>query len=195
MIASSYAQKVEEYAPEQERNKFISLIPKNAKILDAGCGSGRDCDYFVKHGFEVVGIDLSDKLLEIAKHRLPQVTFLKQDLRRLDFPDESFDGIWACATLHHLARSDMLTVLKKIFTLLKPNGILFVLVKEGVGEEDVKESLSSGLPRYYVYYSFDELKKLLEDAGFSNLDIYTWREEERRGGRSNLVWLTSFSKK
>lgn len=194
-IAKDYAKKVEEYGPVPERDKFISFLPKGAKILDAGCGSGRDSRYFVSKGFNVMGVDLSEKLLEIAKQNNPSITFFKQDLRKLDFPQESFDGIWACASLHHLRRSEVPKVLKKFFSLLKPRGALFVLVKEGTGEEDVQESLSSGLPRHYVYYSLNELKKLLEDAGFSIVDIYTWREEERRSGRSDLVWVTSFSKK
>lgn len=194
-IASSYAKQIEKYAPDIERNKFINLIPKGAKILDAGCGPGRDCYYFAKHGLNIIGVDLSEKLLEIAKKRVPQATFIKQDLRKLDFPEQSFDGVWVCASLHHLNRNDASRVLGKFFQLLKPNGVLFISVKEGTGEEDVRESLSSGLPRHYVYYKLEELKKLLEKAGFVVTEIYTWREEDRSGGRSDLVWLSSFAKR
>lgn len=66
-MADEYAKKLNDYAPRPEQEKFVSLLPKNATILDAGCGPGRDCEYFVKKGLKVVGVDLSDKLLDIAK--------------------------------------------------------------------------------------------------------------------------------
>lgn len=193
-IASSYAKQIDAYAPP-ERDKFIDLIPGSGKILDAGCGPGRDCDYFIEHGLQVVGVDLSEKLLEIAERRVPQVTFVKQDLRQLDFPNETFDGIWACASLHHLDRTDVADVLKSFFRLLKPNGILFVSVKEGSGEADIAESLSSGLSRHYVFYKLKEIETLLEKAGFEVVEIYTGREEDWHPGRSDLVWISSFSRK
>ena len=55
-IASEYAKKIDEYLPKPELQTFLSLLPKNATILDAGCGPGRDCEYFVQHGLRVVGV-------------------------------------------------------------------------------------------------------------------------------------------
>lgn len=196
-IASSYAKQIEDYAPRLELEKFIKLLPKGGKIMDAGCGPGRDCAYFVKQGFDVIGIDLSEKLLEIARKRTTQAKFIKQDLRYLDFPDNSFDGIWANSSLHHLDRNDISKVLEKFHRILKPQGILLVIVKEGSGDKDVSESLSSGLPRHYVFYRFAELEDILTFSGFKILETYAWREEDRypRDGRSELVFLSSFSKK
>ena len=194
-IADDYAKKLDDYAPRPEQEKFVSLLPKHIKVLDAGCGPGRDCDYFVKQGLQVVGVDLSEKLLVLAKERVPQAKFIKQDLRKLRFSDQSFDGIWACASLHHLKRDEVPLVLQKFFQLLTSHGILFILVKEGKGEVDIVESLSSGLPRHFVYYTLEELNTLLKEAGFSIIETYTWREEVRRSGRSDLVWISSFSRK
>lgn len=194
-MADEYAKKLNDYAPRPEQEKFVSLLPKNATILDAGCGPGRDCEYFVKQGFQVVGVDLSDKLLDIAKQRVPKASFSKQDLRALIFPPNSFDGIWACASLLHLHRAEVPQVLENFFHLLKPGGILFVMVKEGSGEADVNELLSSNLVRHFTYFTLEELKKLLEKAHFSVEEIYTWNEEVRRPGRRDLVWISSFSRK
>lgn len=192
-IAFDYAQKINRYLPMQELEKFMSLLPPNASVLDAGCGPGRDSEYFLTHGLQVTGIDLSAKLLALARRRVPRAKFIQQDLRSIDFPVNSFDGIWACASLHHLRRTDMPEVLSKFFHILKPKGVLFISVKAGTGEEDVVESLSSGLPRHFVYYQEDEKRALLVHAGFSDIDTSTYREDSRRSGRSNLVWLTSFS--
>lgn len=194
-MADEYAKKLNDYAPRPEQEKFITLLPKNATILDAGCGPGRDCEYFVKQGLKVVGVDLSDKLLDIAKQRVPKASFYKQDLRKLHFPIHSFDGIWACASLLHLHRAEVPQVLQNFFHLLKPSGILFVMVKEGLGEADVKESLSSNMVRNFTYFTLTELKKLLENSRFTVEEIYTWNEEVRRPGRRDLVWISSFSKK
>lgn len=109
--AKEYASKLDDYAPRPEQDKFISLIPKTGVVLDAGCGPGRDSEYFFQRGLSVTGVDLSKKLLEIAKNRVPQVKFLKQDLRKLKFPSNHFDGIWACASLLHLKREEIPTVL------------------------------------------------------------------------------------
>ena len=194
-IAHQYASKLDDYAPRPEQEKFVSLLPKSATILDAGCGPGRDCEYFVKQGFQVVGVDLSDKLLDIAKQRVPQASFYKQDLRSLDFSSSSFNGIWACASLLHLKREETPAVLSSFYTLLKPKGTLFVLVKEGTGEADIKETLSSNISRHFTYFTVNELKTLLTDAGFMVQEIYPWNEEVRRPGRRDLVWISSFSRK
>lgn len=194
-MAHEYAKKLNDYAPRPEQEKFVALLPKNATILDAGCGPGRDCEYFVKQGLKVVGVDLSDKLLDIAKQRVFQASFVKQDLRSLDFTPSSFDGIWACASLLHLHRAEVPQVLENFFHLLKPGGILFVMVKEGSGEADVKESLSSNMVRHFTYFTLTELKKLLENSRFTVEEIYTWNEELRRPGRRDLIWISSFSRK
>jgi len=194
-IAEEYAGKLDDYAPRPEQDKFISLLPKSASILDAGCGPGRDCEYFVQQGLKVVGVDLSKKLLEIARKRVPQAEFLKQDLRKLEFSVSSFDAIWACASLLHLRREEVPAVLQSFNKLLKNNGVLFVLVKEGKGDAEITEKLSSNTARHFTYFTLDELKKLLEDANFIVEDIYPWNEEVRRPGRRDLVWISSFSRK
>lgn len=194
-MAEKYARKLNDYAPLPERERFISLLPRRAQILDIGCGPGRDADYFTTKGFCVTGVDLSEKLLEVARARVPQARFSKQDFRRLRFLKQSFDGIWACASLLHLHRAEVPQVLENFFHLLKPGGILFVMVKEGLGEADVKESLSSNMVRNFTYFTLTELKKLLENSRFTVEEIYTWNEEIRRPGRRDLVWISSFSRK
>lgn len=193
--AEYYAKKLDDYAPRPEQEKFVKLLPKNARVLDAGCGPGRDCEYFTKLGFSVTGVDLSENLLSIARKRVPGAIFKNQDLRKLRFQREFFDGIWACASLLHLKRKDMPGVLRSFFRILKSNGVLFVQLKEGKGEADIIDPIIANLSRHYVYYSLPELKKILEETGFVIKDIYTWNEEVRRPGRRDLVWISSFSKK
>lgn len=71
---------------------FITYL-KGPKVLDVGCGPGRDAKYFSEHGLEVVGIDLAKSFIKIASQNAPQATFLKMDMRNLEFGKETFDGI------------------------------------------------------------------------------------------------------
>lgn len=194
-FAQDYARKIADYAPLPEREKFLQLVRKGNKILDAGCGPGRDSHYFSSQGLRVVGVDLSTKLLEIARKIAPQVEFFKQDLRHLNFPPESFTGIWACASLLHLQRVEILPVLKGFYELLSSNGILFIMVKSGKGEADVKEKLSNNLSRHFTYYEIEELKQLILKAQFHLIDIYFWNEKERNQSLRDLGWISCFSRK
>lgn len=194
-MVEKYAKKFNDFALLPERETFISLLPKFARVLDAGCGPGRDCEYFVSQKYSVTGVDFSEKLLEIARKRIPQATFYKQDLRSLRFPSQSFDGVWACASLLHLKRYEVPMVLGKFFQLLKPDGILFIMVKEGSGEEDIAEELSFHLSRYFTYFQQEELKKLVKDSGFEVIKQYAYNEKNRRPDHRDLWWISSFSRK
>lgn len=194
-MAQKYAKKLDDFAPLPEQERFISLLPPRARILDVGCGPGRDADYFATKGFRVTGVDLSEKLLEIARARVPQATLYKQDFQRLRFPKQQFDGIWACASLLHLKRREVPMVLRKFFRLLKSGGTLFIMVKEGSGEADVSEELSSHLSRHFTYFQQEELKDLVRDAGFEVVEQYTYNEKDRRPDHRDLWWISCFAGK
>ncbi len=195
MMAEKYAKKLNDYAPLPERERFISLLPNHAHILDVGCGPGRDADYFTANGSSVTGVDFSEKLLEIARLRVPQAIFYKQDFRSLRFSKQSFDGIWACASLLHLKRHEVPIVLNNFFQLLKSGGILFIMVKEGSGEADVAEELSFHLSRHFTYFQKEEVKHMVKDAGFEVIEQYAYNEKDRRPDHRDLWWISSFSKK
>lgn len=194
-IAQTYAARIEQFAPEQERRLFSKLVKKSGSILDVGSAAGRDSTYFAKQGFKVIGIDLSEELLKIARTKYPQLDFRLQDMRQLKFKPLSFDGIWANASLLHLKRAEVPSVLEQFYTLLKPKGVMFVSVKEGTGEKDVSEPLSENLLRHFTFFRLDELKQLLVNAGFTVENIYTYREGERHAGKRDLTIIASFSRK
>lgn len=108
---------------------FLSYLNKESKILDMGCGTGRDSKYFKQLGYLVKSIDGSKEMCKIASNLLneevEQLNFLD-----IDYKDE-FDGIFACASLLHLSNEDLLVVFKKISNALKENGILYACFKYG----------------------------------------------------------------
>ena len=108
---------------------FLSYLDKNSKILDMGCGTGRDSKYFKELGYLVKSIDGSLEMCKVASR------LLNEEVEQLNFLDidykEEFDGVFACASLLHLSNEDLLVVLKKISNALKENGILYTCFKYG----------------------------------------------------------------
>lgn len=84
-------------------NKFLKHVAPGGKILDAGCGSGRDSLYFIKRGYEVVSFDASEEMVRLSGELTGQQTLLMK-FEDIDFKDE-FDGIWACASLLHVPKT------------------------------------------------------------------------------------------
>ncbi len=155
---------------------FSDQLPKGSVLLDVGCGAGRDASYFINRGFSVTGIDFSEKLIDIAKRKVPKGKFLVMDFEELEFPENSFDGVWASASLLHVPRERLLAALIKINLVLKKGGLFFSLYRVGEGEKLTKEKRGNAvLERFYSYYKPDEIGDLLEKAGFkeikSELDI------------------------
>jgi ubiquinone/menaquinone biosynthesis C-methylase UbiE len=194
-IATQYALQAEAHAPAQEREKFTGMIPKGGKVLDAGCGSGRDAAYFETKDIGVVGIDLSDSLLVIARKVAANAEFINMDLRKMDFPDNKFDGIWACASIIHLKRVEIPPVLATFFRILKPGGVLMVMVKAGTRDEFTAEPSIPDKSRYYTYFSKKDIKDYITRAGFAVTEIYSYNEAERFPDGYPTDWIACFAQK
>lgn len=109
--------------------KFIKEIPVGGRILDVGCGSGRDSKYFIDNKFGVVPIDASVKMCEIASKYIG-VKALNVNILELDYEME-FDGVWACASLLHIFREKQRDALKILVKALKIGGVLYASWKYG----------------------------------------------------------------
>ncbi|MEK7165398.1 MAG: class I SAM-dependent methyltransferase [Patescibacteria group bacterium] len=195
-IAADYADTIENYAPQKELDQFLRLVKKGGEILDVGCAAGRDSFYFAEHELKVTGIDLSEQLLKIARKKGPHLNFKKQDMRQLKFSPASFDGIWAHASLLHLSRNEVPSVLRQFFKILKSTGILYISVKVGDGEADVIDDFSSEYPRHFTFFRKVELNKMIGNSGFKVLNIYKFTSRTRTSASGGpLNWIASFSRK
>jgi 2-polyprenyl-3-methyl-5-hydroxy-6-metoxy-1,4-benzoquinol methylase len=167
LTALEYERNAADLHPSELAQVLINNIPIGGSILDLGCADGRDAKIFSERGYNVTGIDLSTKLLEIARVKAPLAQFKQMDMRNLDFSSESFDGIWAVASFLHLPRGDISTVLKKCYEVLKPNGIIYVGVKQGIGEKfepDLRYNPKA--LKFYTYFQESELTKAMQEIGF-----------------------------
>lgn len=158
------------------------------KVLDIGCGPGRDAKYFAEHGCSVTGIDLAEKFLAIAaRQHIPGARFLKMDMRRLAFPDNSFDGIWACASLHHLPKEEAKEAIAEWQRVLRSKGLLFVSVKEGTEEGIQQYDKNHGKPKFFSFYSKEQLQQIVTGAGFQILNTLVEKKE--------FTWISIFAQK
>lgn len=148
---------------------FASWLPKNATVLDAGCGAGRDANILSEQGLKVTGVDLSGGLLKVAKKKFPTITFVEGNLLNLPFEDMSFDGVWSNTSLLHLETvGDVKQALSEMHRVLDKQGVLHVLVKAQTGADktSVVSDKLSGHDRFFQYFTLSEMKGLLSEAGF-----------------------------
>lgn len=136
---------------------FLQYMKETGRILDLGCGSGRDSLYFKNLGYDVTAVDGSKELCKLAsKH-----TGL--DVKCADFSalseEEFYDGIWACASLVHVENGKLLDILNKIRNALKKDGVIYICLKLGTGEEIDNQG------RYYAYVTKEEFMGMLNNCG------------------------------
>ena len=193
-IAHHYKQKTKHLELITEIKKFKKFLPKSAKVLDAGCGWGRDSKILSKN-FKVIGIDLSERLLDLAKAYAPKAKFQIGNISRTFFPSESFHGIWSNDTLIHLERKDILKTLREFHRLLRKNGILYLSVKEGEGEGWQEEEMSNYKPRFYTWFKEDEIINYLKKTGFRIIETEVFYEKKKLGLKRNLGIITCFVEK
>lgn len=163
------------------RNKFLRLIPKGGKILDAGCGPGRDLKLFKAFGYNPTGVDLSKGMVDRAR-KVCDCPVYQQSLTNLNI-DEKFDGIWAMASLLHIKRNEIPKVLKSFYKLLNPQGILFTSIKEGKGERVDKKG------RFYTDFGLEEMENYISQAGF------TIKEGFYTGDERGVTWINIIARK
>jgi ubiquinone/menaquinone biosynthesis C-methylase UbiE len=170
---------------EQDRQQFIARLPAGSKILDCGCGPGMDSERFSQLGYKVTAIDLSDRFVKLTKKRVPSAAVQKMDMRNLDFPQASFDGVWASFSLLHIRASEIQKTLLGFRTVLDERGLLFAALHRGPKTEWVKTTIS-GMERdtYVQEWLQTDIEAIVRGAGF---EIIGSRSFEREGGRYPLL--------
>ncbi|MFR0690483.1 class I SAM-dependent methyltransferase [Enterobacterales bacterium AE_CKDN230030158-1A_HGKHYDSX7] len=154
-------------------------------LLDFGCGPGRDLCVFRDLGHEAVGLDGCADFVAMAREASGCEVW-QQDFLALDLPPARFDGIYANASLFHVPRSELPRVLRQLQAALKPGGVLFSSNPRG----DNQEGWSGG--RYGSYHDLENWTRLLQEAGFVELEHYY-----RPAGlpREQQPWLASVWRK
>jgi SAM-dependent methyltransferase len=148
------------------RCRFLQYIPRGGRILDAGCGSGRDTVAFLKGGYSVKAFDGSAKMAERAS------IYSGQECAVLRFQDvafdREFDAIWSCAALLHVSKSEMKDVLRRMIRSLKLGGIAYFSFIEGNDERKSSDG------RFYNSYTTESFRELLQSVARTR-EVDCWK--------------------
>ena len=161
------------------QDKFLAQLEKGASILDFGCGSGRDTKYFLERGYAVEATDGSAELGKLASEytgiKVKQMLFSELDAV------EKYDGIWACASILHLAWEDLVVVMQKMVRAVKGEGVIYTSFKYG-------QFSGQRNGRFFTDLDEEGLAKLLKEVG--GLEVKElWITGDVRPGRGEEKWL------
>jgi len=165
--------------------EFEVLVKPKGRILDAGCGPGRDSLYFLKQGFDVIAFDASEAMVAYAA-QLTGAPVLKLSFNELEF-DNEFDGIWACASMLHVPHFEMDSVITRIIRALIPGGILYTSFKYG-NEEVFRNG------RLFSNYTKTTFLQLCSRHPKIKI-LKIWQTTDVRPNRTDERWLNVLCRK
>jgi SAM-dependent methyltransferase len=185
--ADSFWEGTRDHDVSQNRDALLEHLqgPKPYRILDFGCGPGRDLKEFKTLGHEAIGLEGAQRFVELAREYSGCAVW-HQDFLRLELPAEFFHGIFANASLFHVPSQELIRVLKELHGSLKSNGVLFSSNPRGENEEGWSGQ------RYGVYYNLERWREMVTAAGFFEITYYY-----RPPGlpREQQPWLASLWRK
>lgn len=167
------------------RARFLKLLPLHAFILDFGCGSGRDVRAFLEQGYGVDAVDGSAELCRMASEYTG--ISVKQMLFGELSATEQYDGIWACASILHLPKVELVDVLQKVADALKTCGVLYTSFKYGEFE-----GIRGG--RYFTDLTENSLGELIVKVPSLRI-VDTWITNDVRPGREEERWINILARR
>ena len=183
--AKAYVDSTRDVEFSQTQERFLQYLKPGARILDFGCGSGRDTKYFRNRGFQVEAVDGSAEFVRIASD------YTGINVRRMLFQDldevDRYDGIWACSSILHLPFAELEEVLGKMARALRRRGIVYTSFKYGT-----EEGGRSG--RYFTNMTEAKMAGLLERIPVYDVEEM-WVTFDVRPGRGDERWLNMILRK
>nr|WP_321261483.1 class I SAM-dependent methyltransferase [uncultured Sphaerochaeta sp.] len=164
---------------------LLPYIPSDGRILDAGCGSGRDSRYFLDRGYQVEAFDLSESMVKAACE-LTGLPVRQLSFQQMDYKN-AFDGIWACASLLHVPMEELPLVFERMVVALKEQGVLYCSFK--LQAEDFQRE-----GRHFTCFTTDAFRQFVDELPwFSLVDLVQTRD--LRPGRAEEYWINAILKK
>ncbi len=161
------------------QEKFLRNVPAGGRILDFGCGSGRDTKYFLERGYQVTAVDGSEEFCRLAGECTGIV------VRKMRFQDLDevgvYDGIWACSSILHLGYGELVAVMRKMAMALRPGGVVYTSFKYGEFEGE-----RNG--RHFTDMTEEKVGRLLREVGAFRT-IEQWVTGDVRPGREDERWV------
>lgn len=183
--AESFIENTQNVDMHMAQDKFLHLLNEGATILDFGCGSGRDIKYFLDKGCRVTATDGSAELCRRAS------AFTGIEVKEMLFVEldeiDTYDGIWACSSILHLTKNELLPVIQKMCNALKGTGVIYTSFKYSDFE-----GVRNG--RYFTDFTEDSFKKFIAEIPELTIEDY-WITGDVRPGRGDERWLNIILRK
>ncbi len=181
-IAKEYQADRHIFDQREELETFASLLVKGATVLDVGCGAGVPVTRFlVESGFDVIGVDFSDSMLDLARENVLGAEYVKGSMTRLGFEDNSFDGLTAFYSVIHVPKEKHFSLFQDFNRILRPDGVMLVCMGP---DEWAAVDEYYGADMFWSHHSPEKSLQLVKDAGFQIIfDRYI-----RSGGETHY-WI------
>jgi SAM-dependent methyltransferase len=158
----------------------LADAPRGARVIDIGCGDGRDAAEIIKRTAWYEGFDPSEGLLKLARRKLPQTSFVRADALSYNYPS-NLDVVYAFASLLHVNQADLKKVFEKVSKALRKGGIFYISLKERAAyAEEVKKDKHG--ERMFYHYNVALIKEL------AGKEFSTVAEDHQTIGKTN--WFT-----
>ena len=183
--AENFIESTQNVDMHHAQDRFLQLLDENASILDFGCGSGRDTKYFLEKGCLVTATDGSAELCRLAS-AFTGIEVKEMLFQELDDMD-AYDGIWACSSILHLPKIELLPVICKMCMALKDSGVIYTSFKYSDFE-----GVRNG--RYFTDFTEYSFKEFIAEIPELTIEDY-WITGDVRPGRGDERWLNLILRK
>ena len=157
---------------------FALVKKENPKVLEIGCGNGRDAAEVLKRTNYYLGVDISKELIRLAKEKVPGADFEVADIASFVFP-KALDIVFAFASLIHVTKEEFVDILEKLYDSINTGGVIRISLKCSPVYKEVTEDGDFGV-RTYHYYSEQDIQELAKDFSILKSEVL------ERGG---VTWL------
>jgi cyclopropane fatty-acyl-phospholipid synthase-like methyltransferase len=180
-LAENYLAGRDQFKNDSYLNKLSAQLSPGSTILDIGCGAGLPIDkYFIDHGFKIIGIDISEKQIELAKKNVPKGNFKVEDMSEFHPGEYAVEAVVSFYAIFHTNRETHQEILKHVRSFLKRGGLILITMART--EWEGKEKDFFGGEMFWSHYDSTTNRRLVENANFKILidEIDTTGEEKHQ---------------
>ena len=175
LVRQGYERCAADYDAARQQEAFPQLallsrrLADGASVLDIGCGAGVPVARALSERYTVTGVDISGAMIKLARHNVPQATFLEADIMALDFPADSFEAVVSFYAIFHIPREEHAELFRRIYDWLRPGGYLLASLAFHDEPQYIEKDFF-GAQMAWSNYDLDTYVRLLQSLGFQLLE-------------------------